>query len=388
MKAALFFACFALLASASLALNNGLGLTPQMGWNSWNFFACNINETVIRSTADTLISSGLAKVGYDFVNIDDCWADHRDSDGNVVADAKTFPSGIKALADYVHSLGLKFGIYSDAGNLTCAGRPGSLGYEKNDANTYASWGVDYLKYDNCYDNNIPPEKRYPIMRDALNATGRPILFSMCEWGVNDPATWAPSVGNSWRTTGDISDNWDSMISRIDYNDHWAGYAGPGAWNDPDMLEVGNGGMTTAEYRTHFSLWCISKSPLLIGCDITKMSQDTFNILTNTELIAVNQDSLGIQGRKILSTGNTGIDVWGVPVADGSTIAVIVNRSSQAATYTVDLRVFGIGSGPVLARDLWAHKDLGAISGTYTATIGVHDSVVLKLQSAHEFAVDA
>lgn len=293
--------CLSLFVYCVVSLDNGLGLTPQMGWNSWNRFGCNINEKLIHDTITTIKNSGLFAAGYNYINIDDCWAGWRDSKGFIHADNKTFPNGLKPLADYAHSLGLKFGMYSDAGTHTCAGRPGSLGFEVNDANSYASWGVDYLKYDNCNNNNIPPKTRYPVMRDALAKSGRPIFYSMCEWGVDNPATWAPEVGNSWRTTGDISDNWASMTSRIDQNDRWWSYAAPGGWNDPDMLEVGNGGMNTSEYTAHFSLWALAKAPLLIGCDVTKMSQETLTILTNPEVIAVNQDSLGKQGHKVSST---------------------------------------------------------------------------------------
>uniref|UniRef100_A0A6B2L5P5 Alpha-galactosidase n=1 Tax=Arcella intermedia TaxID=1963864 RepID=A0A6B2L5P5_9EUKA len=234
--------------------------------------------------------------------MDDCWAASRDSNGVIVPDPG-FPDGIKPLADYAHSLGLKFGLYSDAGTNTCAGRPGSLGHEKTDADTYASWGVDYLKYDNCNTDGTPPETRYPVMRDALNATGRAIFYSMCEWGVDNPALWAPEVGNSWRTTGDISNSWQSMLSNIDQNDHWWQYAKPGAWNDPDMLEIGNGALSYDESVAHFSLWALAKAPLLIGCDITQLSSDTLKILTAPEVIAVNQDPLGVQGHKVRSTSS-------------------------------------------------------------------------------------
>ena len=287
-----------ILISYSLSLDNGLGKTPQMGWNSWNKFGCNINEKLIYNTIDSLIDTGLAKAGYNYVNLDNCWQSSRDSSGKIVVDSKAFPNGIKPLIDYAHSKGLKFGLYSDAGYKTCAGRPGSLGYEEIDAKTYAEWEVDYLKYDNCNTDGSKPEVRYPVMRDALLKQKRPIFYSMCEWGVDDPATWAKDVGNSWRTTGDIFNNWNSMITIIDENDKWYEYAGPGGWNDPDMLEVGNGGLTVEEEKIHFGLWCLSKAPLLIGCDITNMSKSTFEILTNPELIAVNQDPLGIQGHKI------------------------------------------------------------------------------------------
>ena len=280
-----------------LCLDNGLGKTPQMGWNSWNKFGCNINEKLIYDTIDAIVDTGLAAAGYNYVNLDDCWQSGRDSNGVIIVD-NAFPNGIKPLVDYAHKKGLLFGVYSDAGYKTCAGRPGSLGYEEIDAKTYAEWGVDYLKYDNCFTDGSAPEVRYPIMRDALLKQDRPIFYSMCEWGVNDPATWAAPVGNSWRTTGDIFNSWNSMISIIDQNNRCYEYAGPGGWNDPDMLEVGNGGMTVEEEKIHFGLWCISKAPLLIGCDITKMSKETFEILTNEEVIAIDQDPLGIQGKKI------------------------------------------------------------------------------------------
>ncbi len=295
-----FFFIFTILLPNIFSLNNGLGRTPQMGWNSWNKFGCNISEQLIRNTIDELNSSGLIEAGYKYINLDDCWQKSRDENGTIVPDYDAFPNGIKPLVDYAHSKGLLFGLYSDAGNFTCEHRPGSLGYEENDAKTYAEWGVDYLKYDNCYNENISSLDRYPKMRDALNKTGRPIFYSICQWGEEEVSKWGKDVGNSWRTTLDITDDWNEMLKIIDINDQSYKYAGPGGWNDPDMLEVGNGGMTTTEYKTHFSLWAISKAPLLIGCDITNMSQEIKDILTNPEVIAVNQDPLGEQGRKIKS----------------------------------------------------------------------------------------
>ena len=279
-------------------LDNGLGKTPQMGWNSWNKFGCNINEKLIMETIDALNSSGLIESGYNYINLDDCWQIKRDENDKIIPDPQAFPNGIKYLADYAHSKGLKFGLYSDAGNYTCAGRPGSLYYEEIDAKTYAEWGVDYLKYDNCYNEGIDSKLRYTKMRDALNKTGRHIYYSMCSWGADEVSTWGKDVGNSWRTTGDINDNWKSMTRIIDQNNKWYEYAGPGGWNDPDMLEVGNGGMSNEEYKSHFGLWAITKAPLLIGCDITSMSNETKDILTNPEVIAINQDSLGQQAHKI------------------------------------------------------------------------------------------
>ena len=279
-------------------LDNGLGKTPQMGWNSWNKFGCNITEKLIRDTIDALNSSGLLEAGYNYINIDDCWQSSRNENGTIIPDPISFPNGIKPLVDYAHSKGLKFGIYSDAGIYTCERRPGSLGYEEIDAKTYAEWGVDYLKYDNCHNKEINAQIRYTKMRDALKKTGREIFYSLCNWGNEDVVKWGKDVGNSWRTTKDIRDNWKSMTRIIDINNKWYKYAGPGGWNDPDMLEVGNGGMNIEEYKIHFGLWSISKAPLLIGCDIINMSKEIKDILTNNEVIAINQDILGEQGRKI------------------------------------------------------------------------------------------
>uniref|UniRef100_A0A0E0I5Q3 Alpha-galactosidase n=1 Tax=Oryza nivara TaxID=4536 RepID=A0A0E0I5Q3_ORYNI len=349
-----------------LQLNNGLALTPQMGWNSWNFFACNINETVIRDTADALVSTGLADLGYNY--------------DQLLPDPKTFPSGIKDLADYVHGKGLKLGIYSDAGIFTCQVRPGSLHHEKDDAAIFASWGVDYLKYDNCYNLGIKPKDRYPPMRDALNSTGRQIFYSLCEWGQDDPALWAGKVGNSWRTTDDIQDTWKSMTDIADKNNKWASYAGPGGWNDPDMLEVGNGGMTFAEYRAHFSIWALMKAsthwaPLLIGCDVRNMTKETMEILSNKEVIQVNQDPLGVQGRRILGQGKNGCqEVWAGPLSGNRLAVVLWNRCEESANIIVKLPSIGLdGSSPYSVRDLWKHETLSEnVVGTFGAQVDVHD----------------
>jgi len=341
-------------------LANGLGSAPPMGWNSWNHFQCGGNgEVVIRETADALVSTGLAALGYKYVNIDDCWAEpKRDATGNLVANTKTFPHGIKALADYVHSKALKLGIYSDAGFQTCAkAQPGSLGHEEQDAKTFAAWGVDYLKYDNCNNGDIKPLERYPEMSKALMKTGRPIYFSLCEWGDMHPARWGAAYGNSWRTTNDIADTWESMIATADQNEVWAEYARPGGWNDPDMLEVGNGGMTNSEYVVHFSLWAISKAPLIIGCDVRHMSQETYDILANMEVIAVNQDPLGVQGKKVRMEGSN--EIWAAPLSDYRTAVVLLNRhKTDGATITAHWDDVGLPAGlAVEARDLWQHKTL-------------------------------
>ncbi|KAK2402495.1 alpha-galactosidase [Trifolium repens] len=356
----------------SYMLQNGLGHTPPMGWNSWNHFGCDINESLIRDTADAMVSTGLAALGYKYINLDDCWAElNRDSKGNMVPKASTFPSGIKALAHYVHRKGLKLGIYSDAGNFTCSKRmPGSLGHEIQDAKTFASWGVDYLKYDNCENNGISVRERYPPMSEALLNSGRPIFFSMCEWGWEDPATWAKSVGNSWRTTGDIEDNWNSMTTIIDANDKWASYAGPGGWNDPDMLEVGNGGMTTEEYRAHFSIWALAKAPLLIGCDIQAMDNTTYELITNSEVIAVNQDKLGVQGKKVKS--NNDLEVWAGPLSKNKLAVILWNRSSSNATVTTSWSDIGLEPKTIVdARDLWEHSTQSLVSGEISAKLDSH-----------------
>ena len=289
---------FIILFGIISCLDNGLGLTPQMGWNTWNKFGCEINEKLIYDTIDVLNKSGLIEYGYNYINLDDCWQQkYRNEDGTIKIDPN-FPNGIKPLVDYAHSKGLKFGLYSDGGNYTCQVRAGGYGYEEIDAKTYSDWGVDYLKYDNCFNGAVSAHIRYPRMRDALLKQERPIFYSICEWGEEEFPLWGKDVGNSWRTTQDIVDNWKSMIGIIDINNEFYQYAGPGGWNDPDMLEVGNGGMTTEEYRSHYSLWAISKAPLLIGCDITNMTTETWELLTNEEVIAINQDKLGEQGRKI------------------------------------------------------------------------------------------
>ena len=367
---------WACLGLRKLGVDNGLGATPQMGWNSWNHFGCGINQTVMEETADAFISTGLYKYGYEYVNVDDCWAMSRDSIGVIQPDNVSFPD-FRGMIDYVHSKSLKFGLYSDAGNKTCAGRPGSLNYEALDAFTYALWGVDYLKYDNCDNDKLSPLVRYPKMTKALNESGRHIFFSLCEWGQDNPADWAPSVGNSWRTTGDISDNWDRVLQNADLNNEWYSLAGPGGWNDPDMLEVGNGLMTTTEDQSHFSLWCLIKAPLLIGCDVRNLSNDTFRILTNSEVIAVNQDPLGIQGTKVKSDGIR--DVWAGPLTDGSFAVILLNRGYTPTSIKAYWSDIGLASSQkATVRDLWAHKDIGTMSGSVTALVESHGVAMYRI----------
>ena len=344
-------------APSAQALPDGLALTPPMGFNNWNATGCAIDETLIRATADFFVTSGLREAGYEYVNIDDCWAEQqRDpATGRYVAHHERFPSGIKALADYVHERGLKLGIYTSAGTLTCARTmPGSLDHEEIDAQTFADWGVDYLKYDNCNNEGRPALERYPRMRDALKKTGRPIVFSICEWGQNRPWEWGADVGHLWRTTGDISDSWTSMVSLLEQNAPLAQYAGPGHWNDPDMLEVGNGGMTTREYRSHFSLWAAMAAPLLIGSDLRKATPETMAILLNREVIAVDQDPLGVQGRVLRKDGGHWVIVK--PLQDGDVAVTLFNQSEATATFGATAAELGLPTRPAYGvRDLWEHR---------------------------------
>ncbi|GAA1238639.1 carbohydrate-binding protein [Kitasatospora nipponensis] len=368
-------------APAAMAVDNGIDLAPQMGFNNWNSTHCGsqFNEAMVKGIADLFVSKGLKAAGYQYVNLDDCWAlPNRDAAGNLVADPVRFPDGIKALADYVHAKGLKFGLYSSAGTHTCdvQGFPGGLGHEQQDADLWASWGVDYLKYDNCNNQGVDAQSRYKAMGDALKKTGRPILYSICEWGSTQPWSWAPSVGNSWRTTGDISDNWQSMIAIAHANQGLSTYAQPGAWNDPDMLEVGNGGMTGTEYQTHFSLWSEMAAPLMIGTDLRTAQQQTFDILTNTDVIAVDQDPLGKQG-SVVSSAN-GLVVMSKPLADGSRAVTLTNEGSYDATVSTTVQTLGIGgASSYRVKDLWS-KATSTTTGTLSATVPGHGTAMFKV----------
>jgi alpha-galactosidase len=361
------------------ALDNGLTRTPPMGFNDWNAFGCNVSEQLIKQTADFFVSSGLKAAGYQYVNIDDCWLTHsRDPQtGRLVPDPVKFPDGINGTAGYVHSLGLKLGIYEDAGTATCAGYPGSLGHETIDAQTFADWGVDYLKYDNCNNNGSTTQQqyidRYTAMRDALAATGRPIVYSICEWGVNQPWTWAPDVGNLWRTTGDISDNWSSLKSIIDQNLPLYPFAKSGAFNDPDMLEIGNGGMTDAEYRTHFAIWSMLAAPLLIGTDLRRASAATMNILTNQDIIAVDQDVLAKQAVPI--SNSAGRIVLAKPLQNGDVAVALYNESDVTARISTTAAAVGLPKAVAYTeKDLW--------QGTTTETANAISAVV----PAHSTAI--
>lgn len=484
-------------------MNDGLARTPPMGWNSWNKFSCHIDENIVREIADAMVSTGMKDAGYEYVVIDDCWmAPTRDANGNLQPDSRTFPHGIKALADYVHSKGLKFGIYSCNGTRTCQGLPASLGYEEQDARLFASWDVDYLKYDFCYSEKavceidkitvdgvdyeaeapenvieggaaigflskcsgercvsqigegsgsleftsvhvpragcyqltiqyvhrggdvgpravfmsvngkegqrlrlinwtyerdavstleVPVElqeggnrirfynpytsreitiQNYTKMSQALQATGRPIVFSLCEWGTHRPWEWGAPIAHLWRTTGDIFDKWESVLSILDRQVGLERYAGPGGWNDPDMLEVGNGGMTATEYRAHFSLWCLLNAPLMAGNDLRHMDEETRAILTNKEVIAVNQDPAGVQGSRIRKDGDQ--EVWAKVLANGDRAVILFNRGESDTLMEVSLAELGFGDAGgtaasagaagapgahYVARDLWEHRDV-------------------------------
>ena len=359
---------------------NGLAQTPPMGWNSWNLFADKVDDLTVRAMADAMVSSGMRDAGYIYVNIDDSWEGLRDAKGVLHTNSK-FPD-MKALADYVHSRRLKIGIYTSPGPRTCAGYPASYGHEEQDAKMLASWGIDYLKYDWCSAGNIYKNDAlqpvYQKMGDALRASGRPIVYSLCEYGMGSVEKWAPQVsGNLWRTTGDINDSWESMIGNIEQQIHTAPYAGAGHWNDPDMLEIGNGHMTADEYRTHMSLWALTAAPLLAGNDIRTMTEETKSILLNKEVIAIDQDPLGKQASPVK---NGDFETWIKPLADGSVAVGVVNLGSTAAEATVKAADLGLGGSVKKARDLWAHKDVKFSGGAYTATVPSHGVLMLRVSA--------
>lgn len=339
----------------SKATAQSLAPTPPMGWNSWNHYHQEINEKLIMAQADAMVSSGMKAAGYEYINLDDCWmALERDADGNLQADPVRFPHGIKYLADYMHKRGLKIGLYSSAGTKTCAGWPASLDHEEADAKMFAKWEIDFLKYDNCNNEGRPIIERYTKMKKALDATGRPIVFSICEWGSSRPWEWAPSLGELWRTTGDINDSWPSVVQKLDQQVDLGKYSRKGGWNDPDMLEVGNHGMTNTEYRAHFSLWCIMAAPLIAGNDMRKMSDTTLNILTNKEAIAIDQDPAGNGGYKLRDEGDR--EVWVKELADGSYAVALLNRGTERIYITMQIEDLGIKkSAAYTVRNVWNHN---------------------------------
>jgi alpha-galactosidase len=390
--ASVLFLCSSLVAQENSDASKNLALTPPMGWNSWNKFACDVSEDMIRSMADAMVKSGMKDAGYEYVNIDDCWQVSRDASGNIVADPQRFPHGMKAVGDYIHSLGLKFGVYSDAGSKTCAGRPGGLGHEYQDALRYAAWGVDYLKYDWCNTTTQDAKASYANIRAALDASGRAIVLSICEWGTAKPWLWGKEVGgNLWRTTGDISDKWagqakwpdgsccsNGMLAIVDQQVGLQSYAGPGHWNDPDMLEVGNGGMSDNEYRAHFSLWAMLAAPLIAGNDLRDMRPEIHDILTNKEVIAVDQDSLGREGERVWKNGD--LEVWAKQLRDGSRAVILLNRGSVEAEISANWEDLCYPSRvSASVRDLWQHKDLGKFTGKFSAPVTSHGVVMVTVR---------
>lgn len=367
---------------------NGLALTPPMGWNSWNKFGCNINETILRAQADALVSTGLKDAGYVYVVVDDCWHGARDAHGDIQADPVRFPSGIKALSDYVHAKGLKFGIYSDAGSGTCQDKPGSRGHEYQDAAQYARWGVDFLKYDWCNAEDLNARAAYATMSDAIRATGRPMVFSICEWGLHQPAKWGAAVGgNMWRTTFDIWDHWSGRTNKglwlgvMDILDLQPGLetaAGPGHWNDPDMLEVGNGGMSDTEYRSHFALWAMLAAPLIAGNDLTQMSKETLAILSAPEIIAIDQDAMGAPAHRVAQ--HDGQEIWVRPLSGGASAVLLLNRGDGPAVITTEIAALGLPADQAMSvRDAWRRTRLPQVRKALSATVPAHGTQVYILK---------
>jgi alpha-galactosidase len=358
--------------------DNTLVLTPPMGWNSWNKFKGNINEDIIKEIADAMVSSGMKDAGYIYLNLDDNWMENpaRGSNGNLIPDQKRFPNGIKALADYVHDKGLKLGIYGDRGLRTCMNisESGSYENEQRDANTFASWGIDYLKYDNCHlPSNENMQTDYTRMSNALKKCGRSIVFSICSWEFQP---WMPDVGNLWRTTKDIKANWRSICSIIDKNGRLAQYAGPGHWNDPDMLEVGNGNLTYEQNKAHFSMWAMMAAPLIAGNDVRNMLPEIKEILLNSEVIAVDQDPLGRQGIKVVDNGSQ--EVWKKDCSNDGKIVCLLNRNtSKPANMTVNWNDIGI-TGIVNVRDLWSHSDKGTFKRSYSGNVPAGGCMMIRI----------
>ncbi len=358
------------------ALNNGLAKTPPMGWNDWNAFGCGVSEQLVEQTAAFMVSSGMKAAGYQYVNIDDCWmSSSRSSSGHLVPDPNKFPDGISGVATYVHNLGLKLGIYESAGTATCAGYPGSLNHETTDANDFAAWGVDYLKYDNCNNQGVDWQVRYNAMRNALAATGRPIVYSLCEWGQDSVWTWGAGTGNLWRTTGDINASFGSMLSIFHSNVALSSFAGPGAWNDPDMLEVGNGQSFT-EDRAEFSLWAEMAAPLISGTDLRSASPATLSLYKNAAVIAVDQDSLGKQGHEIASSG--GLDVLTKPLSNGDVAVTLFNENASTATISTTASAAGAASSSSYKlTNLWSNV-VTSTSGSISATVPGHGVVMYRV----------
>jgi alpha-galactosidase len=362
----------------------GLALTPPMGWNSWNTFAVTIHEDMIKQIADVMSTNGMLQAGYNYIVVDDGWeALQRDSSGNLVPDPAKFPHGMKALADYVHSKGFKFGIHNCAGGTTCNGFPGGRGHEFQDARLYASWGVDYLKYDWCDHGTADSRETYKTMRDALYAAGRPVVYSLCEWGDTKPWLWAKDIGHLWRTTGDITDCYDcqgeydlGMKFILDLQVGLEKYAGPGHWNDPDMLEVGNKGLSIAESRSHFSLWCMLAAPLMAGNDVRTMKPEILEILTNKEAIAIDQDSLGKQGYRFMDHPSK--EIWVKELSKGNWALCIHNTGIEPYVQRINWKHYSMLQGEYAVYDIWKKKVEGTTATDREVTIPARDVIMYKL----------
>ena len=381
---------------------SSLALTPPMGWNSWNTFGHAINETVVRETADALASTGLKDHGYKTIVIDDCWSvrDRRDSNGDLIADPEKFPNGIKALAEYVHEKGFELGIYSDAAEKTCAGYPGSFGFEEQDAHLWASWGIDFLKYDYCHAPQFEQAiaiERYTRMGEALRNSGREFLFSLCEWGRHAPHLWGRQAGgHMWRVSGDVFDSWVNIAMNgwnkyaigidvsIDIAQDVHAYGGPGGWNDLDMLVVGlkgrgqiaGVGMSFLEYQTHMSMWVMACSPLMIGCDVRSLERDTASLLMNREVLGVNQDPLGIPASRAKQIGTC--DIWTKRLADSGTAVAVINRGARAQDLSLRARDIRLLDEPKLARDLWLGQDVADFKTELPLKVNPHETILLKV----------
>ena len=350
-----------------------------MGWNSWNRFGADIDERLITETAEAMVRTGMRDVGYRYVVIDDAWhAPQRDEHGDLVPDPVRFPSGMRALADHVHGLGLRFGIYTDVGTQTCQGWPGSLGYEFRDARRFAEWGADYVKIDWCHTDGLPARAMNEKWCTALQSAGRPMVLSICEWGRHRPWEWGQRVGHLWRTCWDIQDRWASVLEILDRQIDLHRYAGPDGWNDPDMLEVGNGGMSEAEYRAHFSLWAMLAAPLMAGNDVRAMTEATRAILTAPEVIAIDQDPRGRQGRRISNDARG--EVWVRELDDPDAVAVLFfARGDRAAPLEIAWTELGWAADTAATvRDLWLRRDLGAYAGGFGTTVDPHDVVLVRV----------
>lgn len=377
------------------ALSNGVALTPPMGWNSWYGFSCNVDAALVEQMADAIVSSGMRDAGYTYVNIDDCWQGDRADDGTIAADPTLFPDGMKAVADYVHDRNLRLGIYTDAGSWTCMQRPGSLGHEQQDADTYAQWGVDFVKVDWCGADGLDPQTQYDTFRDALTSAtatyNHPMVFSICTWGLDAPWSWGPGTGNMWRTTEDTgiaADQWQEMLDALDQNDTHASDAQPGAWNDPDALEVGLGRMSDVEDRSQFSLWTMMAAPLLASVDVRSISDYTKATLTNRDVIAIDQDPAGIQGTIVRQDSTHQLQVWSKRLAARGTWAVaLFNRSSDDFTISFTWNDIGLKNRHATIKDLWAGHAVAATPDGYIAVVPSHATVLLKVTSSNPSVED-